>query len=167
VNAAPTGFLEVRPAPGPTDALLVASPSKSATHRGILLGLLTPHTVLENPLLSRDTVASLRVATALGARTSAEAVSDAGRRLLGALGGDGPAELRAVHAASHNAATERAGVSQVWKGVALDGVLGRVSPDVPKPLLAAQVRLHIEGPARVDPVVDRVDPESGAILAVM
>lgn len=153
-------LLEVRPVLGPPDTILAASPSKSATHRAILLGSRTSHTFIENPLMSMDTAASLRVATALGARVSAEPVTDAGRRLLGRLG-DGVVEIEAL-----TPLDEEAGIPNTWEGVVLDDILGRMAPEVPKPLLASQVQLHIEGGSHA-PLSGRVDlGNSGTTLRI-
>lgn len=45
-----------------------APPSKSHTHRAILMGLLAPSAVVHAPLLSDDTLASLRAAIQMGAK---------------------------------------------------------------------------------------------------
>lgn len=131
-------FLEVHPVLVPPNALLLASPSKSATHRAILIGALTPHTVIENPLVSEDTLASLRLAETIGARTSAEPATETGKRLLGTVG-RGLVEAEALDPDGHDADAD---VPRRWACLPLSPLLAQGR--VPRPLLAAQVRLHVE-----------------------
>jgi 3-phosphoshikimate 1-carboxyvinyltransferase len=129
-------LLEITPAKRPTNATLDASPSKSITHRAILIGLLVPHIRIQDPLIASDTVSSLRFAHALGARSSAEAKNDATARMLQTLG-EGMKTIKARH---------DQGDTPDWTGIALHTTLKATDPSVPKPLLAGSYDLHIEGP---------------------
>lgn len=163
-------LLEVRPALVPPRAILLASPSKSATHRGILVGALTPHTVVTNALLSEDTVASLRLAIALGARVTAEPTTEAGARMLERLG-DGLDTFEAVEPEAHPSADSpdeaaAAPVPRRWRGLDLVRFIGPWPTRIPRPLLAARLDLHVERYTEAPrPRADEVDLQnSGTTL---
>lgn len=136
-------LLEISPVRGPCIAELLASPSKSITHRAILMGLLVPHVRIENPLLAADTLASLRFAQAMGARVSAEPLTQAATRILDSLRKEGVGTIQARHRVDPEAVNT---LPTSWQGVDLDGVLKEDGTNGPAALLAATLALHVEGP---------------------
>ncbi len=132
-------LLEVHGGKHPPDAELAASASKSITHRAVLMGLLVPHLRIENPLLAADTAASLRLAHALGATSSAEPLTPAASRLLASLQKDGLQTIHARHGDQDNLPSQ-------WDGIELTRILRPDDPHLPAALLAAPVHLHVEGP---------------------
>lgn len=132
-------LLEVTAGHAPPDAVLPASASKSVTHRAILQGVLTPHACIERPLLAADTYASLQLASALGATTSVEPLTPAAKRLLAGLHKNGVTQITSRHPADP-------ALPQAWVGIPLDSVLQQNPTKPPAPLMAAVLRLHVEGP---------------------
>ncbi len=132
-------LLEVTAAQSPPDAVLPASASKSVTHRAILQGVLTSHTCIERPLLAADTYASLQLANALGATLSVEPLTPAANRLLATLHKDGVTQIASRHGPQN-------GLPGEWEGIPLDTVLQQNKTKPPAPLMAAVLRLHVEGP---------------------
>lgn len=155
------GDLEVGPVMVPPRAVLGASPSKSATHRAILIGALTPHSVIEDPLVSDDTIASIRMAICLGARVTAEPRTEAARRMFASMVPDGALpRFEAKEPGLHPAAVGDNDVDlpTSWVGIDLGRFIAPFPTRIPRPLLAARFDLHVERYAhRPEPRVDQVD----------
>ena len=89
----------------PTESLsgdVVPPPSKSYTHRALFVAALSEHTVIENPLISDDTMSSIRVLKALGAEI------ELGGEEVNVMGfGDTPSSPEDVLNASNSGTTLR------------------------------------------------------------